>query len=219
MGNVLLHTRERDAEPPPWPHIVCEGEVGQAGYVWHPDAKRRGCFTGRTEAPAELVASVLDGRAVDRVWALRSLIVGDETGARWPGVVVVLWRCQCPGCGRCHLTTARLFRRVALAIEPSALDALREADPPMRALLDVDVSQVRSQRYHLAHPQRQSLDVSCPRCGAPPGAACARVRPSGLPVRATHEETGRAQIAWAYDFAARRLHPIDAPRNRRRIVA
>jgi len=193
--NFILHEPTHDAEPPEWPHVVCEGEVGGAGYAWHPDPVRRRCFTGRTEAPVELIAEVLGGRPIDRVWALRRIVVGEEPGVRWPGVVAMLWRCQCPGCRRCHLKLALLYRRAAESLHPGAVEALRIADPSIRSLLAIDVPPER--RYKIGHPP---------------------IQPPGLPVRATDEETRLAQIAWALDLIARHDHPLDVRRRRRRII-
>jgi hypothetical protein len=193
-ANFLLHEKTHDVEPPECPHIVCID-----GFAWHPPPDRRQrdhrpCFQGFTHAPAQKVAAVLQGRPIDRLWALRCLLVGEhEDDPRWPGVIVVLWPDECRGCHGDHTHTAIIWRRAALAIQPSAIGALRDADPPLRLLLDPEVPPDR--RYKKE-----------------------RRRPAGIPIRGTPEETARAQSSWALDLAAQREHPIHLARASRKAV-
>lgn len=145
-------------------------------------------------ARAELVARVLHGRPIDRLWALRMLLVG-EAGDRCPGVIVVLFPATCSGCGGSHLKRADEWRRAALSLQPGALEELRRADPSLRAVLDLNVPEDR--RRALAHP---------------------RARGAGMPVARTPEATERLQILWAIDLAARREHPLKRRRRRTRIT-
>lgn len=192
--NFLLHPPTHDAEPPAHPHFACAD-----GYAWAPEPgpaarDRRACYQGHTAARAELVAGVLSGRPIDRVWCLRRLLFG-EPGDRYPGVLVALWPDHCRGCGGDHTDDAIHWRRAAVSIHPGALEELRRGDPSLRQLLNVDVPVER--RY-----KQRGTDGQ-------------RARRAGLPVRATDAETERAQEHWALDLAARRAHPIHVPRKRR----
>lgn len=192
--NFLIHPPTHDAERPAWPVIACAD-----GYAWRPPPERgerdgRGCIGARTSARAELVAAVLQGRPIDRMVALRRLLVGVD-GERCPGVIVALWPGECPGCGRSHLRRADEFRRAALAIQPGAIEQLLLADPSLRQLRDLDLPEGR--RYQIGHP---------------------RVERPGLPVRATARETEAAQELWALDLQARASEPYRAPRRRTKIT-
>lgn len=192
--NFVLHERTCDAEPPDWPHVVCAD-----GFAWHPAPERRQrdvrpCFQGLTHAPSKMVAAVLQGRPIDRLWALRLLLVGEhDDDQRWPGIVVALWPDECRGCARDHTSRAIVWRRAALAVQPEAIDALRAADPPW---------------YLLREPRLPADRRYRPRAGS-----AHRVM-DGLPLCSAPDETARAQISWAYDLAAQREHPLAlAPRK------
>lgn len=189
--NFVLHPPTHDAEPPEWPCISCRD-----GYAWSlPPASgagrdRRVCSQGHTAARAELVAQVLKGRPIDRVWALRQLLMG-APGDRCPGVLVVLWPSECRGCGRDHTDAAVHWKRAAASVHPGAIEELRAADPALGMLLDIAVPLAR--RYKLDHP---------------------RARAAGLPVAGTSDATERAQILWAIDLAARKAHPLRRKRTK-----
>lgn len=194
--NFVLHTATHDAEAPEWPHFVCSD-----GYAWYPRPKPgyrdcQRCFQGYTEAPAERIAATLQGRPIDRVWAMRVLIVGEQPGdRRWPGALVKLYPAECRGCGRSHTKLADLWRRAALSLHPDALAAIREADPSWRLLRDPTLPESRRR----IPPDR-------------------RIEATGIPVCALPEDTARAQILWASDLIARREFPMAAPRKRRKLV-
>lgn len=165
--NYVLHPADRPAASPPFPCIACPD-----GYAWHPEEQKRRCFHGVTAAPVELVARVVqpEARPIERVWSLRQILDAH------PGVVAVLWPSPCSACGGSHAQDAGNWRRAARALHPGALDALREADPPLRLLLDLDVVRRRK--------------------------ASRRCTP-GLPVRESEDATELAQISWASEIQAR----------------
>lgn len=177
VPNYILHPPTHNAPIPQWPHIQCCD-----GWAWHPHPHKRACFQGVTAAPAESVARIVDPAAlpVDRVWTVHELL------ERYPGIVAVFWPCPCQGCEWGHVHDAGNWRRAARAIHPDALDALREANPPLRLLLDLDVEHKR--------------------------VAKRSVEP-GIPVRDTPARTLAAQLSWAADLLERRAQPIRRPRR------
>lgn len=172
------------ASPPEWPCLIC-GD----GYAWHPEAPRRRCYCGVTPAPAALVARVFSGRPIERVLAFRALLLGGpETGGiAYPGTRATIFPSDCSGCGGNHSVAAGQWTRAAKSIHPGAVEALLDADPPLRRLHDIDLPEER---------QRRARDV--------------RVRVPGLPVRETDQKTLLAQIAWACEIKRRRERGDDA---------
>jgi hypothetical protein len=168
--NFLLHEPGKRAALPECPHIACAD-----GYAWHPDPKRRLCFCGVTTAPAEAVARILDPKAepIERVWSLRTLLEPN------PDVLFALWPYCCGNCGISHAADRGNWRRAAQALQPGALDALRQASPSLRMLLDLDV----------------------------PGHKADRRQVPGLPVRGSPEATEAAQVEWARALLARATTP------------
>lgn len=167
-----------DAAVPAWPHFLCGN-----GFAWHPEAKKRGCFWGMTAAPAELVAGVFSGSPIDRVWSLRVLLLGDgDRHPPFPQIQVRLFGAECHN----HGAIGYQMTRAAVALHPGALEALREARPTIRELLDLDQPE---ERRRIAREHRS--------------------RPPGLPVRDDPDLTRVLQISWAAHIEAARRAQLE----------
>lgn len=166
--NFLLHPAGGYAEPPEFPHVQCCN-----GFAWHPKARKRKCVRGITAARAEVVASVFAGPPIERVLACRLLI------AEHPGIMLVLFsQSPCIGCGDSHAAEKSKWIRAARSIHVGAIAALREANPSLYNLFEVDL---------------------------PPSAnRKPRTAKVGIPFREDPEQCKQAQIAWACELVAKR---------------
>ena len=201
VPNFVLHGPTCDAEAPAHSFVRCAD--GFAGLDDPENPAKQAHFSGCTTAQTEIVAALLreKGPAIERVWAARILMVGDPPHSdprRCPHVFATLWHDPCPGCGRSHTFQALKWQRAAKNLHPGALEALREANPPLHLLLDPDVP---TERRLKEKGNRKS--------------------PPGLPVRATNgkiddEATLRAQKMFAKSIIAKRAHPrVYVPGGRR----
>jgi hypothetical protein len=172
--NVAVLTRDVVPPIPMFPHVRCED-----GYAWHPERRKRRCWSGALDAPAEVVARVIWGPAVGRIWSLKRLLEGDRRHPPNPGALAVLFpkEAECGHPNHWHL--GYMFARAARALHPGALEAIAEANPSFDEFLLLDLP---------AHRRRSGT----------------RYKASGLPLRRTADETLRAQIAWALRIKAER---------------
>lgn len=205
--NFILHSPTCDAAMPEWRHFVCDGWPGStegSGFAWHVDPQKQICYHGQINAPAELVARILDNnRPIDQLVALREIIVGDDNRAPQHGAVVKFFRDVCD-CGMSHDPYAHLWKKAALAIEPDAIDDLREANPPLSMLLLLNVPESRKRKLHGKHRSGQT------RHGLP-----YLIDPETHEIN--HALSAAAQSSWALDIIARRESPIRSRGPRKRI--
>lgn len=174
---------------PEWGAFTCLD-----GYAWHPNRDKRHCHKGLFAADMKLVASFYQGEAIERMLALRTLLL------EGPSQGYVLTRLF-PSCSTCEQTKAAQkqtviwrawWRRAAMAIHEGAIPLLREAKPGIEALRAVAIPE----HLRLRHPGRGSKRYA---------------QVDGIPVLDPRwdrrhppedESTRLAQIAWAAQFTA-----------------
>lgn len=169
---------------PKWPAFLC-----QDGWAWHPREDLHHCHQGVISAKAELVGGVYEGLPVERVLALRSLLLA---GSHYHVLTHLI-----PECGTCGTDPRRLaqlrgiWRRAALSIHEGAVEHIREAQPALISFWHVNLptTRVRKSAQYEANKAR------------------------GIPVRdptwnrrspPQNEETRIAQIFWASRIIASR---------------
>lgn len=170
--------------PPEWPAFLCLD-----GYAWHPKESVRHCHKGLVTCSAETLATVYQGEAVDRLLALRALLVEAQSQT-------FLLRKVFPTCEQC-VTPKRadqirgIWRRAAMAIHEDAIPYLREAKPGWHLLRNIAGLEPRTRESSwYKRTIEQSIPVHDPNWD--------RRHPP------TNEATRTAQIFWASNLIAAR---------------
>lgn len=137
--------RSFEQTPPPWPAFSCLD-----GWAWHPKKELRHCHKGNAPYPAETLARVYQGEAIERVLALREILL--SSGSQHHALLRVFP--ECPQCTPTAKTKRRLaqsrliWRRAAMAIHEGAIPTLREACPALDRLWNVAIAESRRKPDH-----------------------------------------------------------------------
>lgn len=165
-------------KPPPFPEVFeCLD-----GWVWHPRGALRHCHRGAIECEAKTLATFYQGPAIERILALRKLLLE----GRSQNTTLVRLFPECRACGHTGKTILQVrgnWRRAAMAVHEDAIEALREGQPRLDLLRNVSVLNPRKADVAPGIPVR---DPRWDRRHPPEG-----------------ESTRLAQVYWASRLAAR----------------
>ena len=166
------------AERPDVPHVECTD-----GFVWHPAEEKRHCLSGWVlDVPTILLATFYQGEPIERFLSLRSMLTDEAFPLSHDALMLRLF----PACDRSQCDANGYYRsrwyRSAMAIHEDAIPYLREAKPPLRALLDPEVPLAR-RRVAVRSGKLDSHRLT-----------------GGLPICETLERTRDEQIAWCSEL-------------------
>lgn len=168
---------------PAWPAFLCED-----GWAWHPRESKRHCHQTAINAPAELVGKFYKGPAVERILALRTLLLS--------GPQQLILKLLIPDCETCGTNPVRvmqlrgIWRRAAFSIHDGAIDDVRAASPDLHSFWHVNVASSRKHKPQYARLFARGIPVRDPTWDR-------RRPPQG-------EETRIAQVWWASKIIAAR---------------
>lgn len=124
-------------DPPEWSAFECVD-----GFAWHPRESFRHCHKGQVICSAETLGTVYQGEPVERVLALRTLLVE----CRNQRLTLARVFPTCERCGSARIEQIRsTWRRAAMAIHEEAIALIREARPSLHLLRDVNLPEHRPQ--------------------------------------------------------------------------